>query len=308
MTEFIMLVGLPASGKSTYAKKLREQGYHIHSSDAIREELTGDVNTQDKNTNVFATLHKRVKDDLSNGISCVYDATNMSMKRRKAFLDEIKKYGCYKKCVLFVIPVEVCKERNSNRERRVPDEVFDKMLKSFWVPMKYEGWDEIRVIKIDNYKYDYPIVNTYNFDQKNSHHSYTLFDHMHQTVNYIHDHIYPEFRKTDRYYNLMIAAYNHDIGKLITQTFFNAKGEKTDEAHYYGHDCAGAYLVLMNQIYNGYRSLKDILYVVALVNWHMRPYLSWKQSDRAKARDTNMIGKEMYEDIMLLHAADRAAH
>ena len=308
MTEFIMLVGLPASGKSTYAEELKQKGCHIHSSDAIREELTGDVNTQDKNTDVFATLHKRIKEDLNNGISCVYDATNMSMKRRRAFLDEIKKYGCYKKCVLFVIPVEVCKERNSNRERRVPDEVFDKMLKSFWVPMKYEGWDEIRVIKIDNYKYDYPIVNTYNFDQKNSHHSYKLFEHMNQTANYIHDHTYPEFRKIDRYYNLMIAAYNHDIGKLITQTFFNAKGEKTDEAHYYGHDCAGAYWVLMNQIYNGYRSLKDILYVVALVNWHMRPYLSWKQSDRAKARDINMIGKEMYEDIMLLHEADRSAH
>lgn len=139
MTEFIMLVGLPASGKSTYAEKLKEQGYHIHSSDAIREELTGDVNAQDKNTDVFAVLHERVKDDLSNRISCVYDATNMSMKRRKAFLDEIKKYDCHKTCVLFVIPVEVCKERNNNRERKVPDEVFDKMIKSFWVPMKYEG-------------------------------------------------------------------------------------------------------------------------------------------------------------------------
>ena len=43
MTEFIMLVGLPASGKSTYAEKLKEKEYHIHSSDSIREELTGDA-------------------------------------------------------------------------------------------------------------------------------------------------------------------------------------------------------------------------------------------------------------------------
>lgn len=39
MCKFIMLVGLPGSGKSTYAKKLEEEGYRIHSSDAIRKEL-----------------------------------------------------------------------------------------------------------------------------------------------------------------------------------------------------------------------------------------------------------------------------
>ena len=154
MTEFMMLVGLPASGKSTYAESLKAKGYHIHSSDAIREELTGDENAQDKNTDVFSTLHKRVKDDLSNGISCVYDATNMSMKRRKAFLDEIKRYNCRKTCVLFVIPVKVCKCRNNNRGRKVPDEVFDKMIKSFWVPMKYEGRDDVKIVLDEEYDYE----------------------------------------------------------------------------------------------------------------------------------------------------------
>ena len=127
-----MLVGLPRCGKSTYAKKLKDEGYVIHSSDAIREELFGDVNSQEDNTKVFDVLHKRIKDDLAKGTSCVYDATNMSMKRRKAFLDEISKISCRKKCVLFVVPIEVCKEWNQKRERKVPDDVYDKMLKSFW--------------------------------------------------------------------------------------------------------------------------------------------------------------------------------
>ena len=114
MVEFIMLVGLPGCGKSSYAKKLKDEGYIIHSSDAIREELFGDVNSQKDNTKVFDVLHKRIKDDLTKGISCVYDATNMSMKRRKAFLDEISKISCSKKCVLFVVPIEVCKESASS--------------------------------------------------------------------------------------------------------------------------------------------------------------------------------------------------
>ena len=104
MAMFIMLVGLPGSGKSTYAEKMRENGFHIHSSDSIREELTGDATSQDKNTDVFNELHKRIKDDLKNGISCVYDATNISMKRRKSFLEELEKYDCkkYAYCLWFL--------------------------------------------------------------------------------------------------------------------------------------------------------------------------------------------------------------
>ena len=60
--EFIMLVGLPGSGKSTLIKRYKE--YKVHSSDDIREELTGDVNRQDINNLVFKALHKRVKEDL----------------------------------------------------------------------------------------------------------------------------------------------------------------------------------------------------------------------------------------------------
>ena len=310
ITEFIMFVGLPASGKSTYAGKLKEQGYHIHSSDVIREELTGDVNAQDKNTDVFTVLHKRVKDDLVDGISCVYDATNMCMKRRKAFLDEIKKYNCRKKCVLFVIPVEVCKERNANRERKVPDEVFDKMIKQFDAPMRYEGWDEIEVVLDEEYDYEGEYVkllqNAEYFEQDNKHHRYSLMKHMTESAHYCIDH----FRDipAGRFASIVIALYNHDIGKLITKTFVNQKGETTDEAHYYGHDHAGAYLFLCGFSKDLFENTDQILYIASLINWHMRPYLGWKESEKARGRDRKLIGEEMYQDIMILNECDRAAH
>ena len=307
MTEFIMMVGLPGSGKSTYADQLRKKGYHIHSSDAIREELTGDINSQDKNTDVFNILHKRVKEDLRNNISCVYDATNMSMKRRKAFLDEIKKYNCQKICMLFATPIYVCKGRNQKRKRKVPEEVFDKMLKSFWVPMMYEGWDSIKINIINGYKYDYPIALTINFDQCNPHHSLSLFEHMHKAGRYI-----------VRYYNhnlnyhgtnLAWVALNHDIGKIMTQSFVNSKGEKTKEAHYYGHENVGAYLFLLNELYNRHSVIvADMLYMASLINWHMRPHTAWKQSEKSRERDRKLIGEKMYEDIMILNECDRAAH
>ena len=90
-----MIVGLPASGKSTYAKELSEKyNANIHSSDVIREELSGDVNNQNINSKVFQTLHSRIKEDLRNGKNCIYDATNINYKRRMAFLQELNKIPC----------------------------------------------------------------------------------------------------------------------------------------------------------------------------------------------------------------------
>jgi predicted kinase len=96
---FVMVVGLPGSGKSTYIEKFYSD-YCVHSSDAIREELSGDVNNQDINKQVFDTLHKRVKADLAAGKNVVYDATNISWKRRKAFVQELNSISCYKECIL----------------------------------------------------------------------------------------------------------------------------------------------------------------------------------------------------------------
>ena len=64
--KFIMMVGLPASGKSTYALELADTyNANIHASDSISEELSGDINNQDINDIVFKTLHNRIKKDLS---------------------------------------------------------------------------------------------------------------------------------------------------------------------------------------------------------------------------------------------------
>ena len=306
MADFIMLVGLPASGKSTYAEKMKNGGFRVHSSDKIREELTGNDNLQDKNKDVFTILHRRIKNDLRNGISCIYDATNMSMKRRKAFLNELKKIDCHKICILFAIPIEICKERNQKRDRNVPDDVFDHMLKNFWVPMYYEGWDQIAIISLKDYQFTNPIEKTYGFNQYNKHHTLDLWEHMFQAALYIHNHT--ECRGSNRYYNLCWAAHNHDIGKLYTQSFVDAKGNTSEDAHYYGHECYGAYVFLLEEIYNSNTDIGDIVCMTALINWHMRPHTAWAQSTKSRERDRKLLGEEMYQDIMLLHEADLSAH
>lgn len=96
---FIMMVGLPCSGKSTYAKELsNDLEAIICSSDAIRKELSGDINLQDKNEEVFKVLHNRIKENLKEGKSVIYDATNINSKRRRSFLSEfswLSLLSCY---------------------------------------------------------------------------------------------------------------------------------------------------------------------------------------------------------------------
>ncbi len=80
-----MMVGIPGSGKSWYAGHMLPHAVH-HSSDAIRQEILGDMNDQRKQGLVFQTLHDRVLGDLRSGYDVVYDATNINGKRRFSFV------------------------------------------------------------------------------------------------------------------------------------------------------------------------------------------------------------------------------
>ena len=137
---FIMMVGLPYSGKSYYAEKLsKEYGAVIHSSDAIRAEILGDVQDQNNNGKVFEVLHRRVYDDLSNGKSVVYDATNINYKRRMDAIQRLKRIPCEKVCYLMATPFSECVERSKCRERVVPYEVLERMYKSGFLSIMRVG-------------------------------------------------------------------------------------------------------------------------------------------------------------------------
>ena len=73
------------SGKSTIAMRIASQMKEevvLLSSDAIRGEIYGDENCQRDPGRVFDIMHQRTVAALSQGISVIYDATNLSCKRR----------------------------------------------------------------------------------------------------------------------------------------------------------------------------------------------------------------------------------
>ena len=86
------------------------------SSDAIRGEIYGDENCQRDPGHVFDIMHQRTIAALSQGISVIYDATNLSCKRRMNFLKSIAHIDCKKTCVVVVTTPEDIEERMKLRD------------------------------------------------------------------------------------------------------------------------------------------------------------------------------------------------
>jgi predicted kinase len=295
-----MMVGLPASGKSTIAEELsREENAIVHASDRLRKELFGDENANDKNVELFKELHKRIKNDLSEGKNVIYDATNINYKRRKAFLEELKNISCKKICYLIATPYEECLEQNKLRERFVPEHVIKKMYLGFYIPQYYEGWDKIEIVYTRNSgkRITDLLQRLKEIDQENKHHTLTIGNHCSQCLNYIE-------KKVDDI-NLSYAALLHDIGKEFTKEYKNSKGEDTIEAHYFQHHLVSAYDSLF--YLDGAQNSNFILIeTVALIMWHMQPFFI--ETEKAKKKFIRLVGQEFYDKLMILHEADKMAH
>ena len=94
MSKLIIIVGLPGSGKSTYAKSIMDPEGRIQycSSDKVREDLYGDESIQGDSNKVFRVLHNNVKNFLDRGYDVIYDATNVTRKSRRTIINEARKY------------------------------------------------------------------------------------------------------------------------------------------------------------------------------------------------------------------------
>ena len=304
-----MTIGLPGSGKSTYAKKLAEEtNAVILSSDSLREKLYGDINDQEHNAEVFAELHRRCKELLSKQVNIIYDATNINLRKRLSFLRELDGIDCYKKAIVFATPYELCLENNLKRDRHVPEEVIKRMRENFHFPLYGEGFDKIEFVwNMGDMKFDIKkmLQMADNFDQHNSHHTLSLGKHMLEAAKYV---------ANIEWCNdiLYTATRLHDIGKFDTQTFIDKKGNVSEEAHYYGHHHVGAYnaMFYLKQYEedNKHFSDEEILHICTLIQYHMHPYLGWKDSEKARNRDKQLLGEEMFSEVIMLHKADLQAH
>lgn len=284
--KLILLVGIPGSGKTTYAKNyITNDKNTIHlSSDKIREELWGNEAIQGDNNEVFSLMQSRAIEALNNGQDVIYDATNVTRKDRSYIIDRCPKFAKIEAHIIWA-PIETCIERDAARERTVGKEVIDKMLKRFQPVYYDEGIDDIKLIRPNNFsskEYVAKTIDTMNIPHDNPHHTLNVVDHCDVACYYAEEHGMNK--------NILYAALIHDVGKPYVKSFKDSKGNDTDTAHYYSHDNVGAWIAY------GLCGVDTAW----LVGNHMGPFLNTKYYNKLP----NFLKKQ----IDLLHECDLNAH
>ena len=310
MPKLIMMVGIAGSGKSTIAMRiasLMKEEVVLLSSDAIRGEIYGDENCQRDPGRVFDIMHQRTVAALSQGISVIYDATNLSCKRRMNFLRSIAHIECEKTCVVVVTTPEDIEERMTRRERKVPMEVVHKQLCQFQCPNYYEGWDKIDIVynskPEDCYKSYRAIWEESDIPHDNPHHSLNILEHMSKAADIAEDLVWKS-GDLSLVHERWVARI-HDIGKPRCKRFVDGKGNPSKVAHYIGHQNYGAYYSLIFDNVDFDISLKDSLDNACLIQWHMEHYL---RKGEALEKFYKMIGPKLEKRLHILEMADKAAH
>ncbi len=154
MRSLIILRGSPASGKSTWVKQMGLENYCL-SADNIRllvqspilsAEYNHRVISQQNDSYVWQLLFELLEERMKRGEFVIVDATHSRSSDFSRYNKLCERYRYRKYYVSFAdVPIEVCKERNKNREdyKRVPENVIDKMYSRLATQGKTSGWIEV---------------------------------------------------------------------------------------------------------------------------------------------------------------------
>lgn len=148
MAKLCLMIGVPGSGKSTFAKNHLLNITYI-SRDEIRFSLISDEDEYfAKEYEVFALYVQKIREGLMRGETVVADSTNLNEAARKKLFNAIgnkqfyEKYKVEKTFIYMDIPLTVCRVQNLLRTGRavVPDRVIDSMYQKLEYPTKEEGF------------------------------------------------------------------------------------------------------------------------------------------------------------------------
>lgn len=140
MQKLYVLCGSPASGKTTLSAQLAEQ-YNaiVHSYDDLpmantRQSLDGSVKK---------VWIENMKSDLMSGHSVVCDGMNLTSKDRIEMLNSFSSADCEKVLLVLRPELEVCLQRNAQRDAKLPNFVVEQAYQMYEHPTVDELWDAI---------------------------------------------------------------------------------------------------------------------------------------------------------------------
>lgn len=126
--KLIVLMGLPASGKSALCEFLEKLAAVRVNRDAIRKRLYGDEAIYGDYKVVNAEYYRELKEALAKGGIVVSDNVNTTIYHRKGTIAAAREAGYTDITIVWLdVPLEVCLERNAARERKVKEDVMRSM-------------------------------------------------------------------------------------------------------------------------------------------------------------------------------------
>jgi predicted kinase len=250
--KFLMLVALPGTGKTTYAKKFLEENpdWVYISLDDIHFQRTGAYGLNNNEDKMIAT--QMIKQASLKKKNIIFDSTNNKLTKRRGFLSILNGKGYYTEILYWNTRKEVAlnnlQKRANETGHVVPKFALEEHFTFSDFPLHTEV-DSIKVfteekinqeasaifkgsidlLKKDVYewskKYDEfihaflpELANTINFGQYNRH-SLDLYSHLLKTT-------YNISKLTDNDL-LIVSALFHDIGKYYTRRFLTKYDNKS---------------------------------------------------------------------------------
>lgn len=144
-----LTVGVPGSGKTSYAKKLQKSHkVFVIEGDVIRSELFGDASVYGRWDEVWSKVDELVENNV--GRDLVLDGTFETTDLRAEAISLLRSYGYEDiEAIVFNPSLATCLSRNWTRTRVVPDyivkEKYDRMQRDL-PGIKSEGFEQVTFV------------------------------------------------------------------------------------------------------------------------------------------------------------------
>lgn len=138
MNKVIVLRGLPASGKSTWAKDYisRNPKTSRVNKDDLRAMLHNGQWSNENEEIVLSVRDGIIIDNITRKFDVIVDDTNFAEKHVTTIQKIAEQFGASFEVKDFDVPLEVCLDRNRKRDSSVPDKVIIDMYNKYVLPKK----------------------------------------------------------------------------------------------------------------------------------------------------------------------------
>ncbi|KAF4737919.1 hypothetical protein FOZ62_022696 [Perkinsus olseni] len=226
----VVLCGLPASGKSTLAEKLRvgrSEAIHVVDYDAINRRLLGEKDTpkNEFDPEIWRQSRQLALEEMRTILGragksiVIMDDNHFLRSMRKSVSKAAWEAGAGVCCVFVDCPLEVCLRRNFNRSSgRVPSGVITSMFEVMEVPERGNGQAEGQV----GWERKIPVVHV-----KNSHEdSLSEIDH---AIDLARQQVIPEFRDSEPEPVTEVEQCETRMRRVVSSVVSKAVGRRKSE-------------------------------------------------------------------------------